>query len=70
MQTANFEGEKYDGTFEVFKDSRGEWRFRLRAANHRTILQSESYGTKQKAFRGAQTVQRVCAGATLIVWAD
>lgn len=64
-----FAGEKFDGTFEVFEGADG-WRWRLKGANNRTMAQSEKYDSKQKAFRGATAVQRVCSGSTLVRYAE
>lgn len=46
------------GKFEIFKDSAGEWRFRLKAANHETIAASEGYTTRRSAERGIDAVRR------------
>ncbi len=40
------------GVFEIFKDRRKEWRFRLKAKNHKVILQSEGYTSRSKTYRG------------------
>ncbi|MEE9265033.1 MAG: DUF1508 domain-containing protein, partial [Vicinamibacteria bacterium] len=34
------------GQFEIFKDRRGEFRFRLRASNGEIVLASEGYRSK------------------------
>lgn len=39
--------------FEVFLDSSGEYRWRLRAANGQIVAQSEAYTTQEDAKRGA-----------------
>ncbi len=44
--------------YEVFKDSRNEYRFRLVAANYKTILASEGYTSKQNCYNGIESCQR------------
>jgi len=39
---------------EVFKDSAGEWRYRVLAMNHRVVAQSESYVTRWGARRAVR----------------
>ncbi len=36
-------------TGELFRDSEGKWRFRVRAANGEVITQSESYSRRRDA---------------------
>ena len=43
--------------FEVFKDKRKNWRFRLRAANGRIIASSEGYSSKRNAYLGIDAVR-------------
>ncbi|HEZ7240255.1 TPA: YegP family protein [Neisseria meningitidis] len=33
--------------FEIYKDAKGEYRWRLKAANHEIIAQGEGYTSKQ-----------------------
>ena len=44
------------GKFEIFADSKGEFRFRLKATNGQTILASEGYGTKAACMNGVRSV--------------
>lgn len=37
---------------EVFKDSKGEWRYRVKGANHEILVTSEGYTTEEDAHRG------------------
>lgn len=37
------------GTFEVYEDVSGQWRWRLKAANHEVVAQGEAYTTRQSA---------------------
>ena len=45
--------------FVIFQDAAGEWRFRLVAANNRTIAQSEGYRERRRC---EQTIYRIIAG--------
>ena len=45
------------GKFELFKDSRDEHRFRLKAGNGEIILRSEGYTTKAGAENGIDSVK-------------
>lgn len=44
--------------FEIFKDKRGEFRFRLRAGNGETVLASEGYKDRGGARGGIASVKR------------
>ena len=44
------------GTFEVFKDKAGQWRFRLKAKNGRILCQSEGYTRKENCLNGITAV--------------
>ena len=46
------------GKFEIFKDRRGEFRFRLRASNGEIVLASEGYRSKAGAINGAASVKK------------
>lgn len=46
------------GSFEVYQDAKGEYRFRLKAANGETIAASEGYTTKAACLKGIESVQR------------
>ena len=46
------------GKFELYKDKRGEFRFRLKASNGQTILASEGYKTKASATNGIESVRK------------
>ena len=43
--------------FEVFKDARGEYRFRLVAPNGETIAVSEGYTAKASCVNGIESVK-------------
>ncbi|UNY99793.1 YegP family protein [Zhouia spongiae] len=44
--------------FEMYTDKRGEFRFRLKAANGQTILASEGYKTKASCNNGVESVRK------------
>jgi len=55
-------------TFEVFRDSADEWRWRLVAANGNIIADSgEGYRSKQGATRGIESVKRSAPDAKVRV---
>ena len=45
------------GTFEVYQDGAGEYRFRLKAANNQVIAVSEGYKSKESCLNGIESVQ-------------
>jgi uncharacterized protein YegP (UPF0339 family) len=50
--------------FELYKDRRGEFRWRLRAANGRVIADgAEGYKTKRACLRGVYLVVDIAEGA-------
>jgi uncharacterized protein YegP (UPF0339 family) len=51
--------------FEIYKDSRGQYRFRLKAANGEIVATGESYPTKAGAKKGIEAVKRAAAGAVV-----
>ena len=44
--------------FEVYKDKKGEFRFRLKAANGEIIAASEGYSEKSGCMRGIESVRK------------
>lgn len=46
------------GKFEVYKDSAGEFRFRLKASNGQNILGSEGYSDKSGCKNGIESVKK------------
>jgi uncharacterized protein YegP (UPF0339 family) len=46
------------GKFEIFKDKKGEFRFRLKAGNGQIILASEGYKAKSGCENGIESVRR------------
>ncbi len=56
-------------TFEVFKDRKKQWRFRLRARNGKIIAVSEAYVSRRNAVIGIEAVQD-CAIDAVILYKD
>ncbi|KJQ53775.1 YegP family protein [Microbacterium sp. SA39] len=54
------------GTFELYSDSSGGHRFRLKAGNGEIIASSESYSSKSAALAGIESVRRNAADAEVI----
>ena len=46
------------GTFEIYKDKAGEFRFRLKAPNGQTILVGEGYKSKTGCNNGIKSVKK------------
>ncbi|MCP5368084.1 MAG: YegP family protein [Hyphomicrobiales bacterium] len=46
------------GTFELYKDKKGEFRFRLKASNGQVILASEGYAQRASANNGIESVRK------------
>lgn len=44
------------GKFEIYKDKRGEFRFRPKASNGQNILVSEGYSARSGATNGIESV--------------
>lgn len=46
--------------FEIYKDARGEFRWRLKAGNHQVIATGgEGYSSKQACQKGIESVKKV-----------
>ena len=58
------------GKFEITKDKRGEYRFRLKATNGYTIAVSESYKSKTSAYKGIDSVKTLAADAAVVDTTD
>ena len=56
----------FAGTFELYKDAHGEYRFYLKAPNGEIIANSESYKSKAAAKAGVHAVQTAARGATMV----
>ena len=46
------------GKFEIYKDKRGETRFRLKSGNGQVILASEGYKRKASCMNGVESVRK------------
>ncbi|HNR87411.1 MAG TPA: YegP family protein [Spirochaetota bacterium] len=44
--------------FEVYKDGKGEYRFRLKAANGEIIAVGEGYSNKQSCLNGIESIKK------------
>jgi uncharacterized protein YegP (UPF0339 family) len=51
--------------FEIFEDSKGEFRFRLKAGNGEIVATGESYKTKAGVISGVDAVKRAAAEAEI-----
>ena len=51
------------GKFEIYKDRRGEYRFRFRAGNGQIVAEGSSYPTKAEAKRAVAAVMHAAAGS-------
>lgn len=51
--------------FEIYKDTAGYYRWRLKARNGEKVAASEGYTTKSAAIASAQNVQVWAAAATI-----
>ncbi len=54
------------GKFEIYRDAKKEFRFRLKASNGEVVATGESYPTLAGAKKGIEAVQRAAAGATVV----
>jgi uncharacterized protein YegP (UPF0339 family) len=43
-------------TFEIFRDSKGLFRFRIRAGNQKIVAQSEGYKRKQSVKKAVKAI--------------
>jgi len=54
------------GKFEVYKDARGEFRFRLKAANGQVIATGEGYKTKASCMNGIESIKKNAPEAEVV----
>jgi uncharacterized protein YegP (UPF0339 family) len=52
--------------FEVYKDKKGEFRFRLKASNGETIATGESYPAKTGVMKGIKSIQKSAPDAAIV----
>ena len=53
------------GTFELYQDKAGRYRFRLKASNGEVIASSEGYERKSSALSGIDSVRQNAADANV-----
>jgi uncharacterized protein YegP (UPF0339 family) len=46
------------GTYELYQDKGGDWRFRLKAGNGEVIATGQGYSSKSGAMNGIDSVRR------------
>ncbi|MCR5332344.1 MAG: YegP family protein [Lachnospiraceae bacterium] len=70
---ANLEDQTKEGyvteknpKFEIYKDKKGEFRFRLKAGNGETILTGEGYVSKGGCKNGITSIRRNAADSKII----
>ena len=63
---ADFETQK-NPKFEVYADKRGEFRFRLKAANGEIIAVGEGYKAKASCLNGIKSIIKNAPEATIVV---
>ena len=54
------------GKFEIDKDKKGEYRYRLKGGNGEIVATGESYKTKTGVKEGVEAVKRAAAGAGVV----
>ncbi|RXW33068.1 YegP family protein [Propioniciclava flava] len=54
------------GTFEVYKDAAGKYRFRLKATNGQVIAASQGYESKDSCLGGIASVQKNAPEAKIV----
>ena len=54
------------GKFELYKDTKGKFRFRLKAGNGEIIAVGEAYDTKARAKNGIASVQKNAPAAPVV----
>jgi uncharacterized protein YegP (UPF0339 family) len=52
--------------FELYKDKKGEFRFRLVAPNGQTIATGEGYKSKESAKNGIESIKKNAPGAEIV----
>lgn len=54
------------GTFELWTDKAGEYRFNLTASNGQVIATSQGYSSKASALNGIESVKNNAPGAAVV----
>lgn len=55
----------WPGKFEIYKDAKGQFRFRLKAGNGEIVATDEAYESKAGVLKGVDAVKRAAADATI-----
>jgi uncharacterized protein YegP (UPF0339 family) len=58
------------GTFELYQDKAGKYRFRLKAGNGQVVASGEAYESKAAAQAGIASVQKAAADAKTVEVSD
>ena len=53
------------GKFEVYRDKKGEYRFRLKAGNGQVIATGEGYKSKKSCMNGIESIRKNAPDATV-----
>lgn len=54
------------GTFELWVDKGGDWRFNLKAPNGQVIASSQGYSSKASAVGGIESIKNNAPGAAVV----
>ena len=54
------------GTFELWVDKGGDWRFNLKASNGQVIATSQGYSSKANALGGIESVRNNAPDAPVV----
>jgi len=46
------------GSFEIYMDAKGKYRFRMKAANGQTIAVSQAYKKKESCLKGIESIRK------------
>jgi uncharacterized protein YegP (UPF0339 family) len=52
--------------FEVYKDAKGKFRYRLKAANGEIIATGEAYSSKESCMKGIESVKKNASIAKVV----
>lgn len=52
-------------SFEIYKDKKGEFRFRFKATNGQIMFGSEGYAAKASALSAIESIKKNAPGATV-----
>ena len=58
--------EMMAGKFEVYKDAKGEFRFRLKAGNGEVIATGEGYSSKSGCMNGIESIKKNAVDAEIV----